>query len=773
MTLRWDTLAYHGGRKINRTVAVELLPFDDDMRGIAFRKENVPIRNNAVPVIASSGYGTQGTHNDITVNLMLSDAESDPTDILLEYRIGSSGVYRPVTRVSDAAALPAEPTSRQFKLIWHSFDDIQSNTTNVYLRAWPIDAQGMGAPRAFSSIYVNNANVSPVATDATARGDSREIEISFLIADANGDRCKWDLQYSTDSVRFMTTLKWSADTDGIAATATPKRVTLWWDSMADLPLDTIAVARIVPSDLAGEGTPATSAAFQLRNGNHPPQVTITAVTGGPGDITITYDLVEPDTGDQCDVFAFVSTDGGETYWQTAELSGDKMDQTTGDGKTMVWHSRDDFSNDFPAVSVMLIAWDGKELGNQSKCGQAFSVMNGGGETTVKTAYRLNDTRDRVSVYSLHGTKENDFAKIMYYVGDNPYFIYSENIYKNETAAYTVSFATVPQPMKPFDLAMATEVATESAIEVVEFLNNPSYRASGGVITVGALPALIAAALVLVTPSNKPAELVRVTDKAGRVSCPEFRDSEFHTEIANAYFERDLFTRHEQQKLCIEYILIGDASKSYLVNRIEYIGSKSSGNVDMGRVYQTEGDVFVPDVVLNKLVIDRNEVSFYRNDEVEVRVVAECEGREGGAKAGDVDLKVKIYRFGSDAPEYVKRTLTPLEHSDNVKKDGKLGMSWSFMKGRNKWVQSTLQEINNTVALVAIPDGVSAGDPHVSVRPSVDDAENSKLTEWCRTKPLVDPDNRNGRYDKSYPGHEYTRLLIPISRDMLNRPLVAE
>ena len=440
-----------------------------------------------------------------------------------------------------------------------------------------------------------------------------------------------------EPVVFLRSGHVTGDVSNVQTDTVATNFRLRWDSKTDLDTDETVIVRLTPHDPRNTGNVVLTAPFSVRNGNHAPTVTLVSVAGTSGDITITYDLDEPDTGDQCDVFAFISTDGGTTYWQTAELTGEKMDQVSGNGKSMTWHYGNDFSNNFSAVSVMLIAWDGKALGNQSKLGQSFPVTNGSGATNLTSSYSMNAARDSISVFSVNKTEEDNFAEVMYYVGNNPYYIYSNDVYRGGLA-YTSKIENKLISIGYSDLAMAETLTIPATETLVTLASKPKLYVSSAAIAAGALnPLSLAWEILLNLPGNDPAVLVRVTDKAGRTELSEYRDSPFYTEIVESYFENNINTSYDQQNVCIEYLLIGDPTKYYTINRIEYTGTNTSGNVNWGSVYQTQGSELITVESRNKLVIGRSETSLFQNDQASMRVVPECEGSIGDAKPKDVNL----------------------------------------------------------------------------------------------------------------------------------------
>jgi 6-phosphogluconolactonase (cycloisomerase 2 family) len=104
--------------------------------------------------------------------------------------------------------------------------------------------------------------------------------------------------------------------------------------------------RVFPSDACGAGVPGdTSSDFTVDNGDRPLAALQTPASPASGDITVNYDLLDPDS-DPLDLIVEFSTDSGVTYQAATEGAGSQgtvalTSSPTGVAHIYVWESGTD------------------------------------------------------------------------------------------------------------------------------------------------------------------------------------------------------------------------------------------------------------------------------------------------------------------------------------------------------------------------------------------------------------------------------------------------
>ncbi len=105
----------------------------------------------------------------VTISYILTDAESDPCSILVEYSPDGGTTWRAATAVlgqgDGTTGLASAPTGASHTFLWDSHHDIgDTNNSNVEIRITPSDAGGAGTAGTTSAFTVNDLSAYTVQT---------------------------------------------------------------------------------------------------------------------------------------------------------------------------------------------------------------------------------------------------------------------------------------------------------------------------------------------------------------------------------------------------------------------------------------------------------------------------------------------------------------------------------------------------------------------------------------------------------------------------------
>ncbi|NLI80049.1 MAG: Ig-like domain-containing protein, partial [Candidatus Riflebacteria bacterium] len=320
--------------------------------------------NVSLPAIAN--VRTTGSSGDILLTYDLSQGDSDPCSILVEYSLDGAVSWASTTALtgSTTGLLPGVDKT----VVWNSNANINTNQPVVLVRITPND----GTPgTAGSSLgFAVNNNTPPTAFNVLASGATGDITLTYDLADAEGHPCSISVAFSLDGgTSWTNTTNLTGSTTSIfPGTA---RSVIWHSATDFSTYQPTVQARITPND-GSPGTPGSTSGFAVNN-NHLPVVSGVSPSGVANDITITYTLADPD-GDNCDIGVEYSLDGGTTFASTTQLTGTTTALAPGPGKSIIWHSYQDFTDDQPSVKVRIQPADYVASGTAGESG-SFAVNN--------------------------------------------------------------------------------------------------------------------------------------------------------------------------------------------------------------------------------------------------------------------------------------------------------------------------------------------------------------------------------------------------------------
>ncbi|MBI4570173.1 MAG: IPT/TIG domain-containing protein, partial [Planctomycetes bacterium] len=292
-------------------------------------------QNNAPTVSVQTPAAGAG---DITVKFDLTDVESDPCTLTVQFKGGTVGVYTAANIVgfpSGVATGISPGTGLNF--VWKSGANLVGvKATDVRIKLTADDGKG-GTPATSETgaFTVDNSaaatNQAPVVTLGAITGtkSGNQVQIPFQVSDTEGDTVNLTTEYSTDG---GTTFQTCADGLGgsgranltAGTTAPGTSYTYHWDSVVNVPasagVKNMVKVRLTAADNQG-GTPqpAVSAAFTVDNTaaptNTPPSVAVTtpASTVGGNAVLIDYTITDPDVGNQISITVEYTIDSGVTW----------------------------------------------------------------------------------------------------------------------------------------------------------------------------------------------------------------------------------------------------------------------------------------------------------------------------------------------------------------------------------------------------------------------------------------------------------------------------
>ncbi len=178
--LAWTTVP-DVGELFRGSAHLTLRPRDRDSYGTPLDTVSFELRNNTPPSIEVTAPAAAAHKGGlITVGFTLTDASSDPCQVLVEYSTG--GAFATATTASTIAGLSSSPTGEAGVIIWNSAADLNAeDEPGVVLRLTPSDPAA-GAPvlsPAFRADNVPPAIVSYTTYDLNGNGSADRVEIAF------------------------------------------------------------------------------------------------------------------------------------------------------------------------------------------------------------------------------------------------------------------------------------------------------------------------------------------------------------------------------------------------------------------------------------------------------------------------------------------------------------------------------------------------------------------------------------------------------------------
>ncbi len=315
---------------------------------------------NNPPTLTISGTSVSG--HDVTVNFTIDDP--DPYDrnrnclSVTQFRWQGDG-EGPADTSDTSPALPyGGLDSGSYSITWDSdasfpntsgANTLDGTNFSIQLSASDGEASTDSAWSGTFSVDNNEApaitidNVDTIAGHPNDPAVSKDVDIDFTVNDGGSgddpyDRYDITIQYSLDGST------WSTGTaTGTTTNLSAGSHTVHWYSDTDLPNQNQSTVyiRLVAEDLQGDSTTSSSSGpYYLDNLNDAPDVSNVASSGGSGNITVTFDVADPD-GDPVSVInCEYSTDSGAT-WHTATISGGLLTGLPAGSHSLTWDSNAD------------------------------------------------------------------------------------------------------------------------------------------------------------------------------------------------------------------------------------------------------------------------------------------------------------------------------------------------------------------------------------------------------------------------------------------------
>ncbi len=373
----------YDGVKVKLTASQKPLKYGKPMISPPFS-----IRNNRAPGV--SNIICDGGSNEIEVKFDLSDADNHECTVEVYFSIdGGNNFFK--TSNFTCAESPLKP-GRGRVIKWLSHLDFHTSEEKTRLKIIPYDAYTKGYEAAGEIFSVNN-NAAPVITNIKISGDSDEICISYDLYDAENNTCEIKLWYLTpDAKEFVKSVNASGEIKNVQTGAGKKII---WKSRLDFTRDyDRVIVKLSADDGNLKSADSVSEPFKVFN-NRPPVISNISVSPDYGDISVNFDIFDPD-GDDCDIELMYSVDNGVNFSVTKNISGElKKVKSGGAAKTVKWSSASDFLKDCDQTVIRIAASDKSGRGPAADYGP-FKVNNSG----LCSISNVSVVRDKGETYQI-------------------------------------------------------------------------------------------------------------------------------------------------------------------------------------------------------------------------------------------------------------------------------------------------------------------------------------------------------------------------------------
>ena len=332
-------------------VRFRITPSDNDV-GEAGTTNNFIVDNDEPPSIVVMGVkGEQA--GDVVIPYEISDRESDPVSLFVEYSVDGGDNYYPSTVTGELNNITREGYKGTFT--WESGRDIKGvDSQNILVRITPSDLDegkaGISPP-----IWVDN-NTPPTITLTTPSGEQTgDVVVDYSIDDMESDPIILICEYSEDGGISWRPAKVEGFTEDIDSTGYLGSIV--WLSDANLPgTDQLDIKfRITPKD-NDMGTPGDTENFHLDNNELPSIIVEDITTEQSGNISISYQLKDPEY-DANMIKVDYSADGGFSWQPATVATKTEIDPTRYSG-VVIWTSKTDLpSIDSQDVMVRITPFD--------------------------------------------------------------------------------------------------------------------------------------------------------------------------------------------------------------------------------------------------------------------------------------------------------------------------------------------------------------------------------------------------------------------------------
>ncbi len=342
-------------------------------------EEENPPPSNSPPVLVSAQVVETGFfRNGVQIQAVISDAEGDSADVLIEYStdFGSSwlaGSFIAVPPGEAPLGLSAAPGGTAHTFIWDSPVDAPVASAgwnkSVMVRLTPSDSVSGNAGSAWeSSEFAINVNNPPLVTALTPQGGADETAVRYILIDPESDAADLVVEFSSDGgTNWLPATMGEGGQGTTAVSASPGGLghLFVWDSLADLPgasgQNALVQVRLSASDPAPPpiaGNTWMSLQFTA-NVNTPPSVSAATPAGNfPLVVRFAYTLTDAEADDAGVEVEYSVNTGSWSPWAAAtakssdpahEGAGPLATSVTGMSHTFVWDS----STQVPAPSSLV------------------------------------------------------------------------------------------------------------------------------------------------------------------------------------------------------------------------------------------------------------------------------------------------------------------------------------------------------------------------------------------------------------------------------------
>lgn len=391
----WDVAAdLPAASHWNRSVLFRLTPRDTATaeQGTAWTSLPFTVNRNTEPV-ATALTPAGPFPEQVRLQYILLDAESDAADVTVEYGLTETGPWTAAARVTgegeDVTGLAASPSGTVHEFVWDCAQDLagQANVAGVHLRLIPRDSavpafEGLAWISAgLSDVNYNSAPSVQGAPLTTVYNPATTVAVHYTLTDAESDPANITVEYQKDgagpwlaAAEYTGTGSSSEGTSGLAASPAPGTDHVFeWDFSLVSGNDVTVALRVSIEDatfgnaiFSTPPAPWTSNSFQVKAvaGAHTSIVTVEDITGDRCDaVTVHYTLIDDflGTGHPQNVLVKYSTDGGSTWLPASGSASEASWDPASEGLTSL--SADPDGEDHVFV------WDSfSDLGGQDRAG---------------------------------------------------------------------------------------------------------------------------------------------------------------------------------------------------------------------------------------------------------------------------------------------------------------------------------------------------------------------------------------------------------------------
>ncbi len=429
--VKWDSIK--DCAENTKTARVRLSPNDGIDAGQSGYSLVFELKNNHWrPVI--SNIEIIGDSNEIKVKYDLEDKDNNLCTVEILYSAdGGKNSMKPNNASGNLAGIAP---GKGKTIFWYSRFDFPDNRPLVVITLTPSDSEGPGSAVSTKIFPVYN-NLPPMVTNISATGASDEIILRYDLTDAEKDNSTIEIYFSIDGGNtFTRTENIKGDLTNVAPET--NRI-IKWSSRADITGNSPQTKiKMIPYANSSIGTIGISPPFYIKN-NRGPVVYNVETAGESNEITITFDLEDPDDNESF-MELYYSLDDGNNFIRTANIEcredasslprpGRERSLRPGTRRVMKWKSQLDFKTNQPKVKLKIMANDGFEYGTP---GLSDTILIGNrhlpvisrvtaagtsGEITIK--YDLEDKENGTNSIRVWYSPANgaNFVKTVHIKGD--------------------------------------------------------------------------------------------------------------------------------------------------------------------------------------------------------------------------------------------------------------------------------------------------------------------------------------------------------------------